>query len=253
MSGLIKIKMSDQSLDTWPSFIHEAIKDKTRFCIEVEPERKLCDLCDYLSFTEGKLAFHSSELGIMSFDFEETWNYHQRQKYALTKEPLAKALGIKGESKPFVWDTTCGTGKDSLLISCFGARLKSFERHPAIYLLLEDAKRRFPVEFPIAFADASQFNFSETKVAERPDVIYYDPMYPDKLGSKKSALPRKEMRIFKEVVGEDTDSREFLEWALKIARERVVVKRSLIAPFIKEKPTASYEGKSTRYDMYKIF
>ena len=78
-------------------------------------------------------------------------------------------------------------------------------------------------------------------------------MYPEKTGSKKSALPRKEMRIFKEVVGEDLDSDEFLKWALKTAKERVVVKRSLSAPVLMEKPTASYEGKSTRYDMYKIF
>lgn len=242
--------MRDGDRELWPAILLEALDDKNQFCLEIESERKLCDLCDYLFFSDGKLQFYSAELGTMCFDFEETWNYHQRQHYALTKEPLARALGIKGETKPIVWDTTCGTGKDSLLIKYFGARLKSFERHPAIYLLLADAKRRFPLDFEIAFADASQTTFSED---QRPDVIYYDPMYPEKSGSKKSALPRKEMRIFKDVVGEDHDSSEFLEWALKTARERVVVKRSLQAAPVKEKPTASYEGKSTRYDMYKIF
>jgi len=78
-------------------------------------------------------------------------------------------------------------------------------------------------------------------------------MYPDKTGSKKSALPRKEMRIFKDVVGEDNDSDKFLDWALQTAKDRVVVKRSLQAPELKAKPSASYRGKSTRYDMYKIF
>jgi 16S rRNA (guanine1516-N2)-methyltransferase len=75
-------------------------------------------------------------------------------------------------------------------------------------------------------------------------------MYPSK---KKSALARKEMRIFKDLVGEDLDSTLFLEWALKTATERVVIKRPLEALPIKEKPSASYFGKSTRYDMYKIF
>jgi 16S rRNA (guanine1516-N2)-methyltransferase len=252
MNELIKIKMSDFGIETWPTFLQDALKDKNKFNLEIESERKLCDLCDYLYFSEGKLNFHSVDFGLMSFDFEEIFSYHQRQQYALTKEPLARALGIKGLAKPLIWDTTCGTGKDSLLIHYFGAKLVSFERHPAIYLLLVDALRRYPLAFDLVFADASQL-FKNFSPEMRPDVIYYDPMFPEKAGSKKSALPRKEMRIFKEIVGLDLDSTEFLEWALKTARERVVVKRSLNAACIKENPTASYSGKSTRYDMYKIF
>ena len=247
MNELIKIKMSDVGQSTWPTFIQEAMASKEQFLIEVESERKLCDLCDYLYFSEGKLHFHSHDLGEMSFDFEDIYRYHQRQNYALSKEPLAKALGIKGAgNKRIIWDTTCGTGKDSLLIHFFGAHLTSFERNPAVFLLLKDALRRFPLDFHLVFADASKLAPS----SERPEVIYYDPMYPTK---KKSALPRKEMRIFKDMVGEDLDSIDFLDWALKTATERVVIKRPLEAMPIKENPTASYTGKSTRYDMYKIF
>ena len=246
MNELIKIKMSDENASLWPDFLKSALTENERFSLVVEPERKLCDLCDYLYYREGILSFHSNELGEMSFDFEELMKYHQRQKYALSKEPLAKALGIRGSGeKRLIWDTTCGTGKDSLLISFFGAKLTSFERNPAVFLLLKDALRRFPVDFHLEFGDARTLTLSE-----RPEVIYYDPMYPAK---KKSALARKEMRIFKEIVGDDPDSKEFLEWALKTATERVVVKRPLEAEPIKEKPTASYTGKSTRYDMYKIF
>lgn len=245
--------MSDANIESWPPFLQAAILDKNKFSLEIESERKLCDLCDYLYYQDEKLQFHSVVLGNMAFNFEESYSYHQRQQYALSREPLAKALGIKGENRPIIWDTTCGTGKDTLLINYFGGVLKSFERHPAIYLLLADAKRRFPLNFELVFADASQLYAQMDNDDDRPDVIYYDPMYPEKTGSKKSALPRKEMRIFKEVVGEDLDSIEFLEWAMKTARSRVVVKRALSAPVLKERPTASYEGKSTRYDMYKIF
>ncbi len=246
MNELIKIKMSDENATLWPDFLKSAVLENPLFSLVVEPERKLCDLCDYLYYRDGALSFHSNELGEMSFDFEDLMKYHQRQNYALSKEPLAKALSIKGSGeKRVIWDTTCGTGKDSLLISYFGAKLTSFERNPAVFLLLKDALRRFPVDFHLEFGDARTLSFSE-----KPEVIYYDPMYPAK---KKSALARKEMRIFKEIVGDDPDSKEFLEWALKTATERVVVKRPLEADPIKEKPTASYTGKSTRYDMYKIF
>lgn len=245
--------MKDINQDKWASFLSLAIQDNNQFCIEIEPERNLLDSTDYLFYSEDKLFFHSVERGLLSFDFQSDYSYHQRQHYALSKEPLAKALGIKGEYKPLVWDTTCGTAKDALLIKHFGAKLAAFERHPVIYLLLKDALRRFPLDFDIVFADASQLYAQGVSPEERPDVIYYDPMYPEKNGPKKSALPRKEMQIFKNVVGEDYDSGEFIEWALKNARSRVVVKRSLNAPPVKKNPTASYTGKSTRYDMYKIF
>ena len=61
------------------------------------------------------------------------------------------------------------------------------------------------------------------------------------------------MQIFKEIVGPDTDSESYLEFARTIALDRVVVKRSLQAPQIKADINAVYEGKTTRYDMYKIF
>lgn len=247
MNELIKIKISDVNDSSWPSFIQEALSDKNHFNLEVVSERKLCANCDYLHFSEGKLNFHSSELGLMCFDFQDIYSYHKRQNYALSKEPLAKALGIKGAAeKRIIWDATCGTGKDSLLIHYFGANLTSFERNPAVYLLLKDALRRYPMSFDLVFGDASKLASPEI----RPEVIYYDPMYPAK---KKSALARKEMRIFKEIVGEDNDSKDFLEWAMKTATERVVIKRPLEALPVKENPTASYTGKSTRYDMYKIF
>lgn len=183
----------------------------------------------------------------MIFNFEEEWLYHQSQKYAITKEPLAKSLGITGKKDRIVWDATCGTGKDALLIAHFGARVIAFERHPLIYLLLVDAKLRFDVPIEIIYGDSSSLKLDHL---ERPDTIYYDPMYPEK---KKSALPRLAMQIFKTVVGPDHDSDQFLNWAKRTAIDRVVIKRSLHAPAIDPKTQASYEGKSTRYDMYKIF
>jgi 16S rRNA (guanine1516-N2)-methyltransferase len=252
MMDLIKIKISQKNQIEWPAFLQDSLAQNVGFRLDIESEQKLCNLCDYLYFDQNKLFFHSVESGEMSFDFEQMWNYHQKQNYALSKEPLAKALGIKGEIKPFIWDSTCGTGKDSVLIKFFGSRLFSFERNPIIYLLLQDALRRFPMDLTLHNTNASTLTSTFIK-ENRPDVIYYDPMYPEKLGSKKSALPRKEMQIFKQIVGEDLDCIDFVTWAKSVARERVVVKRSLAAKPLLENPTASYEGKSTRYDMYKIF
>ena len=55
-----------------------------------------------------------------------------------------------------------------------------------------------------------------------PDVIYYDPMFPER---DSSAQVKKEMVLFKQLIGADQDSLDFLATAVGIATQRVVVKR----------------------------
>ena len=53
-------------------------------------------------------------------------------------------------------------------------------------------------------------------------MIYLDPMFPHR---DKSALVKKEMQVFRTVVGDDDDSPALLKAALAVATYRVVVKR----------------------------
>ena len=84
-------------------------------------------------------------------------------------------------------------------------------------------------------------------VEDAPDVVYLDPMFPPR---KKSALPKKEPRILRRLVGEGPDAGELLDIARRVARRRVVVKRTPHAPPLAPAPTMSYEGKIARYDVY---
>ena len=81
-----------------------------------------------------------------------------------------------------------------------------------------------------------------------PDVIYIDPMYPH---SNKSALVKKEMRILRQVVGDDHNNAELLTIALQHASYRIVVKRPIHAPTLTElTPDFDYKGKKSRFDIY---
>jgi 16S rRNA (guanine1516-N2)-methyltransferase len=83
---------------------------------------------------------------------------------------------------------------------------------------------------------------------EAPQVIYLDPMFPHR---DKSALVKKEMRLFRPLVGDDDDAPALLQAALALATHRVVVKRSRKAPVIAgEQPGYVLEGKSSRFDIY---
>jgi 16S rRNA (guanine1516-N2)-methyltransferase len=85
---------------------------------------------------------------------------------------------------------------------------------------------------------------------EPPQVIYLDPMFPHR---DKSALVKKEMRLFRPFVGDDLDAPALLQAALVLASHRVVVKRPRKAPIIDGgKPAYALEGKSSRYDIYPL-
>lgn len=266
MNELITINLclegSEDSL--FPVWMQDFL-EKRHVVIKTKEDFKISGM-DYLLFSKGRLTFISHVSGPMSFDFSSLITYHKTQQYRLSQELLYRALGLKKSTSSLksIWDITCGTGKDLMLIASYGAhsRIEAFERHPVIYLLLKDALCCLEMSRPDEEALNIFLNYGDSSVLfpheidsvcnqspSPPDVIYYDPMYPDK---KKSALPRKEMQIFKNIVGSDDDCKSTLAWALKMAKERVVVKRAPGAPPIKENPTASFTGKSVRYDMYKI-
>jgi 16S rRNA (guanine1516-N2)-methyltransferase len=83
---------------------------------------------------------------------------------------------------------------------------------------------------------------------DQPDVVYLDPMFPHR---KKSALVKKEMRLFQQFLGPDEDADALLEPALVLAKQRVVVKRPDTAPYLNNcEPNMAIKGKKLRFDVY---
>lgn len=69
--------------------------------------------------------------------------------------------------------------------------------------------------------------------------------------SKKSALVKKEMRVFQSLVGADEDADSLLEPARALAKRRVVVKRPDYAePLAGMKASAAIATKNHRFDIY---
>jgi 16S rRNA (guanine1516-N2)-methyltransferase len=82
----------------------------------------------------------------------------------------------------------------------------------------------------------------------QPDIVYLDPMFPH---SKASAEAKKEMKLFRSLVGADLDEDELWVRADAIARCRIVVKRPAKAPPLAGRaPSYSLAGKANRFDVY---
>ncbi len=170
---------------------------------------------------------------------------------------IARAVGLSaGREPPRVLDATAGLGQDAFVLAGLGCRMQLLERSPVVWELLSDglARARQVPELDeitgrirLYRGDAGHFIRS---VSEAPDVIFLDPMFPHR---EKSALVKKEMRLFRQLVGDDADAGELLEPSLEKARYRVVVKRPRHAPPLAGRtPNHVLEGKSSRYDLYTL-
>lgn len=170
-------------------------------------------------------------------------------------QPLLRAVGIrKGEPyRPSMVDATAGFGEDAWLLAAMECDVRAVERHAVVAALLRDAVRRAANVNPeaagrlaVVHAEGAAY-LRGLAEAERPDVVYLDPMFE----AGRKTTERKPMRVLRMLVGHEEDSAELLEAALGAAARRVVVKRARRAPWVGERePTVSHEGASVRYDVY---
>ncbi len=197
----------------------------------------------------------------ISVDFLKGSLAHRQQFGGGRGQAIAKAMGLKPGITPSILDTTAGLAGDAFVLATLGCPVTLIERSPILFSLIEDAVERASLNdnfqtilkqgFHIFNCDANDYITKQlTTSAEAPDVIYIDPMYPDR---KKSALVKKDMQILQRLHGNDDNTSELLDNALKYARKRVVVKRPIQAETISKKvPNTCIKSKKTRYDIYTI-
>lgn len=171
-------------------------------------------------------------------------------------QPLARACGLRKGATPSVLDATGGLGRDAFVLASLGCTVTVVERSPVIAALLADGLRRAAANRATAAivarmalhrGDARRL-LASLPSDRRPDVVYLDPMYPHRT---KSALVKKEMRVFRALVGTDPDAPELLAAALGAALRRVTVKRPRLAPPLRgPAPSTAISSKNTRYDVY---
>ncbi|KMN34424.1 16S rRNA methyltransferase [Chromobacterium sp. LK1] len=198
--------------------------------------------------------------GAVYAEFVEGAAKHRREQGGGRGQPVAKAIGLKGAKElPYVVDATAGLGRDSFVLAGLGCRVTLVERSPVAAALLADALQRAAAHPDTADIAARMHLVHASSIAwlaslseaERPDVVFVDPMFPDT--DKKSAAAKKDMQAFQQVIGDDQDSAALLQAAIAAAKNRVVVKRPRLGAAIEGvKPSAVLDGKSTRFDLYVI-
>lgn len=213
----------------------------------------------FLYLTETRLELHDPTIaaGPVYVDFVGGSLGYRRCHGGGRNQPLAKAIGLKAGAGPTVLDATAGLGRDALVLASLNCQVHMVERSPAAAALLYDGLQRarqnpqlsalITERLQLRHDDAQDWLRSESP---RYDVIYLDPMYPHR---RQSALVKKEMRLLRQLVGDDLDAPGLLQIALAHANQRVVVKRPQWAPTLGDsRPNFSIHSDNTRFDVYLV-
>ncbi|MFY8274404.1 class I SAM-dependent methyltransferase [Pseudoalteromonas sp. SSDWG2] len=215
----------------------------------------------YLQYDEQGLSLAKRDepkLAPIRVDFVSGATAHRRKFGGGKGQAIAKAVGLNKGALPHVLDGTAGLGRDAFVLASLGCKVTLFERHPVVAALLYDGLERAYLDAEIGPWMRERMHLhhgsSHVLLTDLPegegdvDVVYLDPMFPHR---EKSALVKKEMRVFQSLVGEDLDADDLLTPALNIASKRVVVKRPDYAPFLQDKtPSTQIKTKKNRFDVY---
>lgn len=276
----MSIERSTSIIDTFPYVVdpdaeHPLVLHRTEQGLVLEKE-KMSLRCDFLEMLPrikpGKL---QTELLVKAAKIKRKAAVTESTKQAKNKDVQSEETNDEYPSDaPIAIDATAGLGQDSFLLAAAGFSVYMFEQDPIIAALLEDALDRAKsdpilaniVERMHLFAEDSisalqrlgtslsrdeqmpQTSDSQPYLTVKPDVIYLDPMFPERT---KSAAVKKKFQLLHHLEHPCENEEELLSAAMNIQPRKIVVKRMAKGPFLAgKKPSYSIKGKSIRYDCY---
>ncbi len=214
---------------------------------------------DFLELRKITQAGKKPKIESIHVDFVSGKANHRRLHGGGKGQAIARAVGLHKIQNPRVLDLTAGMGGDAFVLASLGASVTMVERNLVIHALLNDALQRASLSSDLDLQEIlTRLNLKNSDANDAldrlvpnnlPDVIYLDPMFPER---SKSAQVKKEMQFFHDIVGVDEDSEALLLKALNLAKKRIVVKRPRLAATLSQQlePAFNITGKSTRYDIY---
>lgn len=276
----LSIERSTSIIDTFPYVVnpdaeHPLVLHRTEQGLVLEKE-KMSLRCDFLEMLPrikpGKI---QTELLVKAAKIKRKAAVTESTKQAKNKDVQSEETnGEYPSDAPIAIDATAGLGQDSFLLAAAGFSVYMFEQDPIIAALLEDALDRAKSDPVLAnivermhlFAEDSisalqrlgtslsrdeqmpQTSDSPPYLTVKPDVIYLDPMFPERT---KSAAVKKKFQLLHHLEHPCENEEELLGAAMNIQPRKIVVKRMAKGPFLAgKKPSYSIKGKSIRYDCY---
>lgn len=175
--------------------------------------------------------------------------YTQRMKLGQGgRSLLLRAVGLTKNQDITILDATGGLLRDAFFMARFGGTVTAIERSGVLANMIREAWPTLPENIALNFLEGDAIHL----IPQLPlfDVIYLDPMFNE----IKSAKAKKDLQFLQVLHrSENDDSALLLDVALRYAKSRVVIKRSINAPFLgPHQPDWQLTGKTVRFDIFKL-
>lgn len=186
-----------------------------------------------------------------TIDFTSGRTLHRLKHGGGHGQPIARA--VKTNESPLICDATAGFGKDAFVFASLGCTVVMLEKSVVVHALLQDALQRakYHPEVGSVIARMSAYHMDSCSLpatwplADLPQIVYLDPMYPE---GKRTA--KKEIQTLRGLLAAPQDEAALLASARATA-QRVVVKRpGKSTPLAEVTPSGSITSPNTRYDIY---
>ena len=193
-----------------------------------------------LTMQDGRIGF------VQKRGFHFTTSDFSKIRPLVASQPMAKALGRNKKLK--VLDCTAGWGLDSAIMARSGFQVLAFEQNLLLFEVIKQELQHNP-SLPLEFRLGDSFEYLKTiSEGERPDIIFIDPMFVEK---SKGAKSEKSIQVLQNLVEPSLFTEEKLKLAIEKAKSHVVVKQNKRALGFAIRPSACFEGQSTRFDVYR--
>lgn len=255
----LSIRVLDASMQTEADDFVARFQEKIQF----DSESSRYALC----FSRSGVALHPMAVGQhgkVQVDFIKGKANHRRLFGGGKNQLISKAVGLSVKKDLFVCDATAGLGGDAFVLASLGAKVDLIENSPIAFTLLEDGLKRASIYDETGLAEAESLGeiflrmhliYADNHIwlsecdDEHYDVLYFDPMFPER--AKKKSAVKKEMQAFQFLIAHQEEDASLLDLALNAVKYRVVVKRPIRANAYAEcTPSYSLSGKSCRFDIY---
>jgi len=164
------------------------------------------------------------------------------------------ARAVKAGADVRVLDCTAGLARDAFVMAFLGCEVTLVERSRVVSTLLRDGLKRAR-KIPELSSAANRIKLTNAdslvlmaQTNREYDVIYLDPMFPEKAGVAAVRGPMQHLQRF---LGPDEDAMELLLVALQAGCSRVVIKRPPYGEWLSPvQPTHIFKNKNSRYEVF---
>lgn len=222
-----------------------------------------------LKYSDGVWRIHMPDnKAVVAIDFLDKSLLARTRPTNLGGEYVVRAVrGRKVREQPLrVLDATAGFGHDAFLLAAAGCEVTLVEQQNLLHFLLDKALlalqgQHADIAARMSLLQGNSLDIMRDWHTPAPDIIYLDPMYSadsdstEKRGLKKTAAVKKNM-VFLQWLSDqspqiDVSGEGLLPAALRLAKEKVIVKRAPNAGWLAGiKPASTLAGKAARFDVY---